>query len=84
MKDYKIKLRLLFKWKSNYDTKNHFSLHILPTIWLLHNSSKSQYNFVMNKNHLNMMYDYTSIYLSWFTCNLIFTIGKQKIKNGKR
>jgi hypothetical protein len=72
-------IKLNFK-KSTFRNKNDFSLKILPTIWMIHNSTERQKEFAINHNkktERKIMYDYTSIYFSWIIWSLILTLGKE-------
>ena len=61
-------------------SKNDFSFKITPALSLIHKSTNNQRKFAEKHNtkaKSKIMYDYTSIYLSWMIWNLIFSIGKQ-------
>jgi len=74
-----MKVKLRFQ-TSSFRTKNDFSLKLLPTLWLIHKSTDNQRKFAEKYNkkaRSKIMYDYTSIYLSWMIYSLVLTIGKQ-------
>lgn len=74
-----MKVKLRFQ-TSAFRTKNNFSLKLLPTLWLIHNSTDNQRKFAEKHNKKaksKIMYNYTSIYLSWMIWSLVLSIGKQ-------
>ena len=74
-------MKVKVKFQTNYiSNKNDFSLKLLPTLSLIHKSTANQKKFAEkhNKKAKNkIMYDYTSIYLSWLIWNVVFSIGRQ-------
>ena len=77
MPERKIKLEF---HKNKFETIKDFSFRITPCLWFIHQSTDRRREFVIKHNQkakIKMMYDYTSIYLSWGKWHIILTVGKQ-------
>lgn len=76
----KIIMKAKIRFNSNaFRSKNDFSLRVTPTLWIIHNSCDTRKKLAKrhNKSKSKLMYNYTSIYLSWLIWSIVLTIGKE-------